>query len=221
MDKGSLLDICPSGEERVYLLVQGILKIVEMDKNGNEMIKEIVQGGEIFGETNAYDHIESCEFGVAISQTLTYCSFSMNDFEKILIENPHLSVSYSKALGLQLKKIQKRYTSLMFNDVRTRLIYCLEDLALKNGIVKYDSVTFKNYLTHQEIASFISSTRQTVNQLFNELRKEGLIDYNRNEITLKRQLLLVSKSFCNQSTSADRSLKSLVDKFYSESSLPQ
>ncbi len=145
----------------------------------------------------------------------------MNDFEKILIENPHLSVSYSKALGLQLKKIQKRYTSLMFNDVRTRLIYCLEDLALKNGIAKYDSITFKNYLTHQEIASFISSTRQTVNQLFNELRKEGLIDYNRNEITLKRQLSSASKLFCNTPLSPEGSLKSLVDKFYLEEGLKQ
>ena len=168
-------------------------KIIEMDKHGNEIIKEIVQGGEIFGETNAYSSIESCEFGIAISQTLIYCSFGMKDFEKFLIANPQLSVSYSKALGYQLKRIQKRYTSLMFNDVRTRLIYCLEELALKDGIVKYDSITFKNYLTHQEIASFISSTRQTVNQLFNELRKEGLIDYNRTEITLKRKPSLSGK----------------------------
>lgn len=40
----------------------------------------------------------------------------------------------------------------------------------------------KNYLIHNDNASLICNTRQTVTLLFSELKNTGLIDYTRSEI---------------------------------------
>ncbi|MDZ7897722.1 MAG: Crp/Fnr family transcriptional regulator [Arcicella sp.] len=185
MSKGSVLDICFGEDECVYILMQGMLKIIEIDDDGNEIIKELAHKGDIFGEISLSQSINPCEFGIALSENVIYCSFTMKDFEQILIENPATGIAYSKILGTRLKRIQNRYLNLRFNDVRTRLIYYLEDLVRKEGKTKYNGLMVRNYLTHQDIASLISSTRQTVSQLFNELRKDGLIDYDRSMVLWK------------------------------------
>ncbi len=41
-----------------------------------------------------------------------------------------------------------------------------------------------NYLTHSDIAGFISTSRQSVNVLLNELRDSGMLFYNRKKIEL-------------------------------------
>jgi CRP/FNR family transcriptional regulator, cyclic AMP receptor protein len=185
ISKGSVFDICFGKDECVYILMQGVLKIIEIDDDGNEIIKEVAHKGDIFGEISLSQSINPCEFGVALSENVIYCSFNMKDFEQILVENPAVGIAYSKILGTRLKKIQNRYLNLRFNDVRTRLISYLEDLVNKEGKTKCDGLMVKNYLTHQDIASLISSTRQTVSQLFNELRKDGLIDYDRSMVLWK------------------------------------
>ena len=53
-----------------------------------------------------------------------------------------------------------------------------------------DEIILKNYLTHQDIASLICSTRQTVTALFNDLKEKGALDYTRNEIIIKNKTLL-------------------------------
>ena len=72
----------------------------------------------------------------------------------------------------------------MFRDVKTRLIVFLKEWTEKDGKIEGNTIILKNYLTHQDIASLICSTRQTVTQLFNELRDKGCIDYSRTEIVV-------------------------------------
>ena len=53
---------------------------------------------------------------------------------------------------------------------------------MREGKGEEKDVMVKNYLTHNDIAGLICSTRQTVTLLFNEFKNAGLIDYNRSEI---------------------------------------
>jgi CRP/FNR family transcriptional regulator, cyclic AMP receptor protein len=46
-----------------------------------------------------------------------------------------------------------------------------------------------NYLTHTDIANFISTSRQSVNVLLNELRDSGMLYYNRKKIELNDPLI--------------------------------
>jgi CRP/FNR family transcriptional regulator, cyclic AMP receptor protein len=170
---------------RVYFLKQGTLKIVEIDDKGNEVVKDVLQKGDIFGEFTLTD-ATSDEYAVVVSDNATCCSFRMEDFEKVLETNPQLSISYTKWMGFRFKRLQNKYANLMFKDVRTRLLSFLNEWGTKEGTNANDEVVLKNYLTHQDIASLICSTRQTVTQLFNEFKEKGILDYSRTEIILKK-----------------------------------
>jgi CRP/FNR family transcriptional regulator len=64
------------------------------------------------------------------------------------------------------------------------LLIFLEEWAQKEGTTTDEGIVLKNYLTHQDIAGLICSTRQTVSQLFSDLKQHGLLDYDRQRIII-------------------------------------
>ena len=137
---------------RVYTLKRGTIKIVEIDQKGNEIVKDILQEGDLFGQfTLADSNLD--EYAVAVSDYVTCCSFRMDDFEKVIERNPTLALQYTKWVGLRLKRMENKYANLVFKDVRTRFIGFLKDWSSNEGVTSQDEVFLKNYLTHQDIAS--------------------------------------------------------------------
>jgi CRP/FNR family cyclic AMP-dependent transcriptional regulator len=188
--KGEIIYFSHDESSRVYTLKRGTIKIVEIDAKGNEIVKDILQEGDLFGQFTLTDS-NLDEYAVAVSDYITCCSFRMDDFEKIIERNPALALRYTKWIGFRLKRLENRYANLVFKDVRSRLISFLQDWASKEGTNDKNEIILKNYLTHQDIASLICSTRQTVTALFNDLKEKGILDYSRTEIIIKNIKLLV------------------------------
>jgi len=181
--KGEIIYFAHDEQNRVYSLKKGLIKIVELDSNGNETVKEVLQKGDLFGQITL-DNTEVDEYAVAISDYVTVCSFRIEDFEKVIQQNPTLAIEFTRLIGLRFRRLENRYANLMFKDVRTRLLLFLEEWATKDGTATQEGTILKNYLTHQDIAGLICSTRQTVSQLFNDFKQNGLICYNRSTITI-------------------------------------
>ncbi len=184
--KNEIIYFSHDDEQRLYTIKSGTLKIVSVDADGNETVKEILRSGDLFGQYT-FDEVDENEdeYAIAISEKVVICSFKINDFENIVKSNPQLAIRYTKLVGFKLKRITNNYTNLMFKDVRTRFVLFLKDWVMKEGKGQTKDIVVKNYLTHSDIAGLICSTRQTVTMLFNELKNAGLIDYTRSEIIVK------------------------------------
>ncbi len=170
---------------RIYLLKKGIIKIVSGDEEGNEVIKEIIQQGDLFGEiTLSRTAGNESEYAKAITDEVIICSFTLNDFEQVLEKNPAISLKYTKRMGDKLKALENRYANLIFKDVRTRLVDYLKAFAQTHGKLENNQLTVKNYLTHQDLASLTGSTRQTVTSILNQLEKENKLFYSRSQIII-------------------------------------
>jgi CRP/FNR family transcriptional regulator len=181
--KGEIIYFSHDDLQRVYSLKKGIIKIIGTDENGNEIIKDILQAGDLFGQLT-FDNSDYDEYAMAVSDRVTVCSFSIEDFEKVIERNPLLALKYTKLVGLRFKRLENRYVNLINKDVKTRFKIFLKDWASKELPGQTHQITFKNYLTQQDIANVICSTRQTVTQLFNDFKANGLLDYSRTEITI-------------------------------------
>jgi CRP/FNR family transcriptional regulator, cyclic AMP receptor protein len=192
--KGEIIYFSHDETARIYTVKKGTIKIVEIDEKGNEVVKDILQAGDLFGQLS-YDDTPTDDYAIVVSETVACCSFKIEEFERLLEKKPALALRYTKWIGFRLKRMENRYANLMFKDVRTRFIAFLKDWAVKEGQTNktenfQNQITLKNYLTHQDIASLICSTRQTVTQLFNEFKDNGTIDYSRSEIKIMNMALL-------------------------------
>jgi CRP/FNR family cyclic AMP-dependent transcriptional regulator len=167
---------------KLYFVKEGYLRIGYIDDSGREVIKEIIQKGELFGQITLEKNSLNGEFARAYKSEVSLCAFSIDDFQNLLNKKPALALKYSKQVGNKLRHIENRLLNLLNKDVKTRLINFLWQLAQKQLTGTANAVCIPNYLTHEDIAHLIGSSRQTVTSLINELATEGLITYTRNEI---------------------------------------
>lgn len=183
-NKGDVIYFSSSDVPRIFLLKKGNIKIVAVDEEGNETIKEILQKGDLFGELALESDSDVNEYAKVLTSEVSICSFLMSDFEDLLVKNPTLALSYTKFVGLKMKRFKNNYSNLVSKDAKSRLITFLKDWSTREGIFDGTKVTLDNYLTQTDIAQIICTSRQTATLLLNELEEKNLIYYNRKEIII-------------------------------------
>jgi CRP/FNR family transcriptional regulator len=177
---------------KIYFIKEGYIRIGYIDDSGREVIREIIQQGELFGQITLEKNNLNGEFAQAYKSGVSLCAFSIEDFQKLLEKKPALALKYSKQVGAKLRHIENRLMNLLNKDVKSRLINFLWQLVQKHADPSAGIICIPNYLTHEDIANLIGSSRQTITSLFSELAAEGLITYNRQEICFPNRKLFGS-----------------------------
>lgn len=179
--KGDVIYSEHYGESKVYLVSKGKVKIVTYDNHGNETVKLILSKGELFGEKHILGEVKSHEFAIACDNPTEVCAINIGEMRKLMRKNERFESSIYKFIGLRLKKIERRLELLVGKDVETRIISFIHDLYEDS-----DSPTVHNYLSHSDISKLLGTSRESVTKVFNHLKKDGIIDYTRKEITVKK-----------------------------------
>jgi CRP/FNR family transcriptional regulator, cyclic AMP receptor protein len=183
---------------KLYFVKNGYIKIGYVDEEGNEIIKEIIREGEIFGQFALEKTNLNGEFARAYKGNVSLCAFTIEDFEKLLSKKPGLAIQYSKQVGEKLRRAEFRLVNMLNKDVRSRLLAFFYHLADIHGCDDSSTAySFDNFLTHDDVAKLIGSARQTVTTFINQLEEEGLLKISRKKITIPdtkklRQLVIVT-----------------------------
>jgi len=183
---------------KLYFVKDGYIKIGYIDEEGNEIVKEIIKEGEIFGQFALEKKNLNGEFAKAYKGKVSLCAFSVEDFERLLKNKPELAIRYAKQVGEKLRRAEFRLLQMLNKDVRSRLLAFFYNLAMMEGYNgNTASFTFNNFLTHDDVAKLIGSARQTVTTVINQLEEEGLLKITRKKISLPdtkklRQLVMVT-----------------------------
>ena len=183
--KGDVIYFSSSEVPRIFLLKKGNIKIVSLDEEGNETIKDIIQKGDLFGELELDNDQNSNEYAKALTDEVIICSFLVSDFENLLLRNPSLALSYTKFVGLKMKRFKNSYSNLVSKDAKTRLLSFLKEWADREGKQVSNRVVLENYLTQTDIAQIICTSRQTATTLLSELEENGILHYGRKEIIIE------------------------------------
>lgn len=191
-DKGENIFFESDSDTRVFLVLKGVIKISEMSESGTEMIKEVIREGDFFGDITMNTYTSEVEYAVALTDDTVICSFNRIEFEAILNRNPMLAVNFAKHVGSKLRKLEHRHSNLVFHDVKTRLINFFKEWAFSEGTKSGNKIVLNNYLTHNDIAGLISTSRQSVTVLLNELKDSGLFNYSRKHIEISQNAFAIN-----------------------------
>lgn len=169
----------------IYFLKKGRVKIGTYSPDGKEIIKAILQPGEIFGELGIMGEERRTDFAQAMDKDVILCAMSLNDMEEMMQLSPNLSLKVIKLIGLRFKRIERKFESLVFKDTRARMIEFIKDLAEEIGKKIGDEIFIKHDLTHQEIGNLTAIARQTVTSILNELEQKNIISMDRNTMIIR------------------------------------
>jgi CRP-like cAMP-binding protein len=183
--KGDVIYFSSSDLPRIFFLKKGNIKIVSTNEDGNETIKDIIQKGDLFGELELESDKNSTEYAKALTDEVIICSFLLADFEDLLMRFPSLALSYTKFVGLKMRRIKNSYANLVSKDAKTRLLTFIKDWVEREGKKIDNRIVLENYLTQSDIAQIICTSRQTATLLLNELEEMGIMHYGRKEIIIE------------------------------------
>lgn len=174
-----------SSPDTIYFLVKGMVKIAVQSDQGREAIKSILDAPGMFGEQAITGESFHEEFALAMQDGAVILELGVKDFRELMAKNNKVSKEVIAFLGNKVKEIERRLESQIFKNARDRIIDFIKESACKRGHrVGYDWFLKRN-LTQQEIANYTGTSRQTVTEVFNELKKANQIYFNRNKILIR------------------------------------
>jgi CRP-like cAMP-binding protein len=173
--------------ECIYILKEGKVKISRFTPEGKEIILNIINPGELFGELAITGQQEREEMAVVLKDAVV-CLISLEDMKELMASIPNLNTEILKQLGTRVKKVQNRLEAMICKNTEERIRALIREIAQEHGrrIVGDDNqVEVKLGLTHADIAKLTATCRQSVSSLLRELEKQGLIKYDRSRIYIK------------------------------------
>ena len=169
----------------IFFLKKGRVKIGSYSDSGKEIIKAILNPGEVFGELSLVGQEKRNDFAIALDNNLIVCSLGISEMEKMIETNPLIGIKVTKLIGFRLQKIERRFESLVFKDARTRIIDFIIELGREKGKEIGKEVLVKHNLTQMDMANLTATSRQTVTTVLNELKEQNLIHLERNQFLIR------------------------------------
>ena len=181
--RGTPIYLPADNADGVLLLHSGRVKIGNMNEDGKQTILAFVEPGELFGELALTDAGQREEYAEAIekSKIVLIPKIALND---LIGRVPELALGVTKLFGLRRRRIERRLKYLLFRSNRDRLVHLLLELAGEYGRPVADGVELKIKLSHQDLASIIGSTRETVTVILGELQNESRLQLGRRKIVM-------------------------------------
>ena len=173
---------------KVYLIEKGKVKIGYYAEDGSEVVKAILTKGELFGEKAILGEDKRTEFAQSVDNSTSICPIGVSTMHEMMRDNQNFSLKIYKFIGMRFKRLERRLQLLLFKDTKTRLLEFLEELNEDYGYCcpNTGDMVIKHPYTQRDIANLIGTSRPTLNTLLNELKELCIIEFNRNEIRLKK-----------------------------------
>ena len=181
--RGEPIYLPSQAADGVLLIAKGRVKICHLTPDGKQSILNFIDSGEIFGELALLGNTKREEFAEA-SEATSLVLIPKPVMLKLIAKYPHISLGITKLIGQRRLRIERRLRNLLFRSNRERVIHLILEMAEKYGQPTDRGLELGIKLSHQEMASIIGSTRETVTVMLGHLQAEGKIKIARRKITI-------------------------------------
>ncbi|MBS8264645.1 Crp/Fnr family transcriptional regulator [Mesobacillus boroniphilus] len=166
--------------ENVYFINEGKVKIYKSDANGREQIVAILKKGEMFPHVGFFRKGGYPGYSEVLDQA-SLVVVPISQFEKVLVDNPHLSIKVFKVLGEKIVDLQERLEAQILNNTYEQIIKLLIRLGELHGEKQEDgTVWLKADFTNKDLANMIGTTRETVSRTLTKMKKDELLSIDSN-----------------------------------------
>jgi CRP/FNR family transcriptional regulator, cyclic AMP receptor protein len=173
----------------LYVIANGRVKVCVSSSQGKELILATLGAGQFFGEMALLDNEPRSASVVAQLPTSAY-RIRRAEFDRLLDSHPGIGRKLLKELSMRLRRANAQMESLVTLDVVGRLARYFIDLARQHGQLLGNGWVAVRRPTHQDIASSVGTSRETVTRLITDLEQRGLV-VNEGKMSYLREDVLV------------------------------
>lgn len=170
----------PSG---LHLVIDGKVKVCRVTGNGRQVVVDIYQPDDFFGECAFVDGARHPEIAVAIEETRVMC-WSVAEIEDLAGRKPALAIALVQLLVQRSLEFGARIESLSTDSIAQRLARALLRFSDRLGHPDGDGGMRMIPFTHELLSQYVGTSREIVTQYMNRFRRSGLLQYSRKGIQL-------------------------------------
>ena len=155
-------------------VVEGRARVVNHSMSGREISFDDVEPGGFFGEMSAIDGQPRSATVIALASTLV-AFLSPKRFEELVLGTPRIGLSVMKRLTVMVRSSTERIMDLSTLGANNRIHAELLRLA-KPEAKGANSAVISPIPVHSDIASRVSTTRETVARVLSDLARDGVVE---------------------------------------------
>ena len=169
--------------QSIMVLAKGRVKIKDITPDGKETILAFIEEGEIFGELAILDSEPRQDYAETVEDS-EIIVVPRENMLWLMQTKPDVSLYITKLIGWRRRRIENRLRNVLFLPSRDRMIRLLHELIDAHGDRQGNRCELRLALSHQDLASLIGVTRETVTTALGHLKAEGLIKMQRRRIVV-------------------------------------
>ncbi len=184
LSKGTTVFTELSGAHFVYFVVSGMVAVYSCHRN-KEILENYYEKGELLHNEALFRLREGNLKAQAITNGTVIKRLSIGVFNNTVQERQHLQADLTDAYMNAMNRTQERLRRMMLLSSEARVVdFLVHYVQLKGRKVGYEWV-LQPVFTHQELGLMSGASRQTTTTVLNQLRREGLIHFNRKYLIVR------------------------------------
>ena len=175
MDYGSFIEFVP-------LVVDGVLKVMREDENGNEIFLYFINAGQSCTMSfSCCIRNKRSEVRAVIEEDTTLIGIPVKEVDEWMMEFNSWKSFIMRSYDARLNELIYAIDNIAFSKMDERLSRYLEDksFALNTKTIQ---------TTHQDIATDLNASREAISRLLKKLENSGRVKLGRNKITILTDL---------------------------------
>jgi len=163
VSKGNTLFKEGDAGDRLFVVVEGKLKLGTSSIDGRENLLSILGPGDMFGELSLFDPGPRTATAAAVTDARVL-ALAHDQVIGLVTQHPQVSLELLARLAQRLRRTNEVLADLVFSDVPGRVAKALMDLGSRFGVQKDDGLHVNHDLTQEELAQLVGASRETVNK---------------------------------------------------------
>lgn len=172
-----------SDSRDIFFVAAGRVRVVNYSLSGREITFDDLEPGSHFGELAAIDGLPRSASVMALDD-VRIASLPADQFSAIVLEHPAIALKLMKHLAHLVRTSTSRIMELSTLGANNRIHADLLRMARK--ITEDDmTATISPIPVHSDVASRVSTTRETVARVMNDLARKGIVERQKNALVVK------------------------------------
>ena len=175
----------------LFQIIKGKVKCFKTDDYGKEYMNDIYYPGEFIGYITLLEGGDYQETAIAMEDS-EVSVIPKYDFLNLIKVNRVVASKFIKLLSNNVLDREKRLLKLAYAPVRERVAEVLLKLMDKEDIKKGSIFKFK--ISRDDLASMVGTAKESLIRSLSELKKEGIIDTDGQEIIILNEKALYKQA---------------------------
>jgi CRP-like cAMP-binding protein len=160
--------------DRLFVVVEGKLKLGTSSGDGRENLLSILGPGDMFGELSLFDPGPRTATATAVTDSRVL-ALANDQVIGWVTAHPQVSLQLLKRLARRLRRTNEVLADLVFADVPGRVAKAIMELGERFGTKKDDGLHVNHELTQEELAQLVGASRETVNKALADFAGRGWV----------------------------------------------